>query len=68
MIQADSRWPITTKASVNTQASLCGIFGVQSGIATGSFASTAAVPCQYHSTNATHTLHALSSTLCNVST
>ena len=40
MVQAGSRWPVTTKASVHSQASLCGIFGVQDGIATGSFAST----------------------------
>jgi hypothetical protein len=52
MVQAGSRWPVTTKALVHSQASLCGIFGVQNGIATGSLASTAAVPCHYHSTNA----------------
>ena len=67
MVQAGSRWPVTTKASVHSQASLCGIFGVQNGIATGSFASTVAVPCQYHSTNAAHAEIALPSTLCNVS-
>jgi hypothetical protein len=68
MVQAGSCWPVITKASVHSQTSLYGIFGVKNGIATGSFASTAPVPCQYHSTNAALALIALSSTLCNVST
>jgi len=38
MVQAGSRWRVTTKALVHSQASLCGIFGVQNGIAAGSFA------------------------------
>ena len=29
MVQAGSRWPVTAKASIHSQASLCGIFGVQ---------------------------------------
>jgi len=40
MVHAGSRWPVTAKVSVHSQTSLCEIFGVQNGIATGSFAST----------------------------
>ena len=52
MAEAVSRWPLTAKARVGSRVSIYDICGGQSGTGTGtgSFPSTAILPCQYNFT------------------
>jgi hypothetical protein len=54
MTQVVSRWPVTAEGRVRSQASLCGIRGLQSGTRPGFSPSTSVFPSQCHSTHASY--------------
>jgi len=61
---ADAINPVTCltqyfQGTISIQYSPCGTCGVPTGTATGFSLSTSVFPCQYHSTNAPHSLKAL---------
>jgi hypothetical protein len=55
VVQAVSRRPPTTEASVRARGAPCGICGGQCGIRTGFSLSFSVFPCQYNSTVVLHT-------------